>query len=53
MGYYKIIMKDIKITIKWGTDKEETKTYIFKNKEEAKFFMMGVDESNGWTHIRS
>ena len=38
----------IKITIKWGTDKEDTKTYTFKNKEEAKFFMMGVDEANGW-----
>ncbi len=41
-------MKDIKITIKWGTDKEETKTYTFENKEQAKFFMDGVDEANGW-----
>ncbi len=32
----------IKITIKWGTDKEETKTYTFENKEQAKFFMDGV-----------
>ena len=31
-----------KITIKWGTDKEETKTYTFENKEQAKFFMDGV-----------
>jgi len=38
----------IKITIKWGPDKEEIKTYTFKNKEEARFFMMGVDEANGW-----
>jgi hypothetical protein len=37
-----------KITIKWGTDKDKTKTYTFKTKEEAKFFMMGVDEANGW-----
>ena len=37
----------IKITIKWGTDKEETKTYTFKNKEQAKFFMDGVDAANG------
>jgi len=36
------------ITIKWGTDKDKTKTYTFKNEEEAKFFMMGVDEANGW-----
>ena len=37
-----------KITIKWGTDKDKTKSYTFKNEEEAKFFMMGVDEANGW-----
>jgi len=37
-----------KITIKWGTDKDKTKTYTFKNDEELKFFMMGVDEANGW-----
>ena len=36
------------ITIKWGTDKDKTKTYTFKNDEELKFFMMGVDEANGW-----
>ena len=36
------------ITIKWGTDKYKTKTYTFKNDEELKFFMMGVDEANGW-----
>ena len=38
----------VKITIKWGTDKEEKKTYTFENKEQAKFFMDGVDEANGW-----
>jgi len=37
-----------KITIKWGTDKGQTKTFTFKNDEELKFFMMGVDEANGW-----
>ena len=36
------------ITIVWGTDKDKTKTYTFKNDEELKFFMMGVDEANGW-----
>ncbi len=41
-------MKEIKITIIWGTDKDKTKTYTFKNDEELKFFMMGVDEANGW-----
>ena len=25
------------ITIKWGTDKDKTKTYTFKNDEELKF----------------
>jgi len=51
-------MKDKKITIVWGTDavkgKEKPqkgytkKTYIFDNEEQAKFFMQGVDEANGW-----
>ena len=38
-----------KITIKWGTDKFKTKSYTFKNDEELKFFMMGVDEAIGWS----
>ena len=37
-----------KITIIWGTDKEETKTYTFKTEEHLKYFMMCVDEANGW-----
>ena len=37
------------ITIKWGTDKDQTKTFTFKNDEELKFFMMGVDEAIGWS----
>ena len=47
-----------KITIIWGTDavkgKEKAqkgctkKTYTFDNEEQAKFFMQGVDEANGW-----
>ena len=36
------------VTIIWGTDQEEKKTYTFKSLEELKFFMMGVDEANGW-----
>ena len=48
MKRLKELLKQIKITIKWGTDKEETKTYTFKTEEEKKFFMMGVDEANGW-----
>jgi|TARA_S200002703_G_scaffold155965_1_gene160769 hypothetical protein len=38
----------IEIVIKWGTDKEEIKTYKFDTEEQAKFFMQGVDEGNGW-----
>ena len=47
-----------KITIVWGTeavkgiDKPEEgytkKTYEFKTDEQLKYFMMGVDEGNGW-----
>ena len=36
------------ITILWGTDKEEKKTYVFENEEQKSFFMNGVDEANGW-----
>ena len=41
-------MTNKKITIHWGTDKEETKTYTFKTEDQLKYFMMGVDEANGW-----
>ncbi len=37
-----------KITIIWGTDKEAMKTYEFETDEQLKYFMMGVDEGNGW-----
>ena len=47
-----------KITIIWGTeavkgiDKPEEdytkKSYEFKTDEQLKYFMMGVDEANGW-----
>ncbi len=39
-----------KITIHWGTDKEDwaKQTYTFENEEQLKYFMMGVDEANGW-----
>jgi hypothetical protein len=43
-------MKEIKITIIWGSDRDPNnkETYTFKNEEEKKFFLMGVEESNGW-----
>ncbi len=39
-----------KITIHWGSDKEpqDKKSYTFENDEQLKYFMMGVDEANGW-----
>ena len=48
---YDVNMKDKdkpQITILWGTDKEEKKTYVFENEEQKSFFMKGVDEANGW-----
>ena len=39
-----------KITIHWGTNKEphDKKSYTFETEEQLKYFMMGVDEANGW-----
>jgi len=37
-----------KITIKWGTEGNEEKTYTFDNEHDLKMFMQGVDEANGW-----
>ncbi len=36
------------ITIKWGTEGNEEKTYTFNNEYDLKMFMKGVDEANGW-----
>ena len=36
------------ITIKWGTEGNEEKTYTFNNEHDLKMFMEGVDEANGW-----
>ena len=38
----------IKVTIKWGTDGEVTKTYSFDDMQQYKWFMKGVDEAEGW-----
>ena len=37
-----------KITILWGTDKEEKKTYTFENQHDLDTFLHGVNEANGW-----
>ena len=36
------------ITIVWGTEREETKTYRFNTYAEADAFYNGVEQSNGW-----
>jgi hypothetical protein len=36
------------ITIKWGSENNEYKTYTFDNEHDLKTFMKGVDEANGW-----
>ena len=39
-----------KITIIWGSDRDQDnkQTYRFETEEQLKYFMMGVDEGNGW-----
>ena len=47
-----------KVTIIWGTEAVKgidpieiglnKKTYRFETEEQLKYFMMGVDEGNGW-----
>ena len=42
--------KKPQITISFGTDKEphDKKSYTFETEEQLKYFMMGVDEANGY-----
>lgn len=42
------IMSDIVIKILWGFHEDPTE-YTFKTQAEADAFLLGVDESNGWT----
>jgi hypothetical protein len=39
-----------KITIIWGSDRDQDnkQTYRFETEEQLKYFMMGVDEAEGW-----
>ena len=39
-----------KVTIIWGSDRDpdNKKTYRFETEEQLKYFMMGVDEAEGW-----
>ena len=36
------------VTIRWGTEGNEEKTYTFETEHDLKMFMKGVDEANGW-----
>lgn len=38
----------VSITIIWGSDRKEKKTYTFNNSHEKDIFMKGVDEAEGW-----
>ena len=40
--------KEQKITILWGTDKEQKQTYTFENQHDLDIFLHGVNEANGW-----
>jgi|21_taG_2_1085346.scaffolds.fasta_scaffold108552_3 hypothetical protein len=40
--------KKPKISIAWGTEREQAKTYVFENETQKAFFMKGVDEAVGW-----
>jgi hypothetical protein len=48
MGGRSMKAKGYSLTIVWGTNEEETKTYTFKTIEEMEAFRDGVYESNGW-----
>ena len=41
------------ITILWGTDQEEKKTYSFDSIKDLNMFMKGVDEANGWLEYQT
>ena len=42
--------KKPQITISFGTDKDlhDKKSYTFETEEQLKYFMIGVDEANGY-----
>jgi hypothetical protein len=52
MGGRSMKAKEYSLTIVWGTNEEETKTYTFKTIEEMEAFQDGVYESNGWWEYR-
>jgi len=36
------------VTIIWGTEQEEEKTYTFKTQKELDAFLLGIAECDGW-----
>jgi hypothetical protein len=37
-----------KVTIAWGRDKDEIKSYMFETEEQKAFFLEGVEAAAGW-----
>ena len=36
------------VTIDWGQEKQERKTYAFASQQELDAFMKGIEEADGW-----
>ena len=36
------------VTIDWGQEKQERKTYTFASQQELDAFMKGIEEADGW-----
>ena len=36
------------VTIDWGQEKQERKTYTFSSQQELDAFMKGIEEADGW-----
>mgnify|MGYP004454526523 FL=1 len=41
-------IKMYKVTIIWGTDREEETSYAFETQEELDAFLLGIAECDGW-----
>ena len=40
--------KEHVVTIDWGQEKQERKTYTFASQQELDAFMKGIEEADGW-----
>ena len=41
-------MKELSLTITWGTDEDVTQTYTFNTEAEKDAFLWGVEQGDGW-----